>query len=272
MFWIISFFALVASTQGCGVPQLQPFGIADMSRDNFPTVLGAIGIINGREANPWPWQVSFQTSRGEHVCGGTLINNFWVLTAAHCLIKPRNHFVVLGQTDRGSKKEPIQIKKIAKVFTHPDYNKQIKFNNDVTLVKLSSPVQMTSHVSPICLPGSSSTILPGTICVTTGWGKTETELTPRLLQEAELPIVSQAQCRLKFGHKQITDAMICAGGSGVSSCQGDSGGPLMCESSGVWYQVGIVSYGKDYCDVNIPQVYTRVSYFRKWIDAIVKFN
>jgi len=58
----------------------------------------------------------------------------------------------------------------------------------------------------------------------------------------------------------------------VCQIQGDSGGPLMCESSGVWYQVGIVSWGQKFCDVGVPLVYTRVSYFLKWIDEIVQFN
>ncbi|KAK7172104.1 hypothetical protein R3I93_004413 [Phoxinus phoxinus] len=193
------------------------------------------------KANPWPWQVSIQNSRGKHFCGGSLINSYWVLTAAHCLVQPENHHVVLGQTDRASNMERIQVKRIAKVITHPDYNKKAKFNNDVALLKLSSPVQMTSRVSPICLPSSSASILPGALCVTTGWGRTETEATPRFLQEATLPIVSQTQCRQEFGPNTITDAMICAGASGVSSCHGDSGGPLMCESSGVWYQSMIMS-------------------------------
>ncbi|XDV31940.1 hypothetical protein PO909_002857, partial [Leuciscus waleckii] len=265
--------------------QLQPWDSAARSKidsaarskieDKVPSVVGGnnvIHVVNGMEANPWPWQVSIQNSRGEHFCGGSLINNYWVLTAAHCSVQPGNHYVVLGQSDRGSNKELIQIKKIAKAITHPDFNRQTKFNNDVTLLKLSSPVQMTSRVSPICLPSSSISILPGTLCVTTGWGKTRTEMTPRFLQQATLPIVSQTQCRQEFGPKKITDAMICAGASGASSCQGDSGGPLMCESSGVWYQVGIVSWGKTDCNVDVPIVYTRVSYFRKWIDGIVQFN
>uniref|UniRef100_A0A672LRQ4 Peptidase S1 domain-containing protein n=1 Tax=Sinocyclocheilus grahami TaxID=75366 RepID=A0A672LRQ4_SINGR len=101
-------------------------------------------------------------------------------------------------------------------------------------------VEMTSSISPICLPSSFTNVLPGTRCVTTGW------VNPRFLQQATLPIVSQAQCRQFWGRNIITDAMICAG---ASSCAGDSGGPLMCESSGVWYQVGIVSWGHKSCKI-----------------------
>ncbi|KAK2880775.1 hypothetical protein Q8A67_018043 [Cirrhinus molitorella] len=251
MIWIISFLALVASTLVGGVPA---------------------NIINGNEALSWPWQVSIQTSRGQQFCGGTLISKTWVLTAAHCLVQPGNHFVVLGQNDLGSNDEFVQVKKIAKVINHPDYNNPTKYNNDIALVKLSSPVQMTSHVSPICLPSPLTSIRPGTRCVITGWGATEYAGNPRFLQEATVPILSQAQCRQFWNRNIITDAMICAGASGASSCEGDSGGPLMCESSGVWYQVGIVSWGHESCSTARPVVYTRVSYFRKWITDTIRLN
>ncbi|KAI2656420.1 Chymotrypsin-like protease CTRL-1 [Labeo rohita] len=273
MIWIISFLALVASTLGCGVRQFQPAGnFAKRSiREN---VVGGIpaSIIHGNEALSWPWQVSIQTSRGQQFCGGTLISNNWVLTAAHCLVQPGYHYVVLGQNDLASNDEFVQVKKVAKVITHPDFNKPVDFNNDIALLKLSSPVKMTAYVSPICLPSSFTSIRPGTLCVITGWGETENEANPRFLHEATVPIVSQAQCKQIWGRTLITDAMICAGASGASSCQGDSGGPLMCESSGVWYQVGIVSWGHKSCSIDRPVSYTRVSYFRKWITETIRFN
>ncbi|XP_058655125.1 chymotrypsin-like protease CTRL-1 [Onychostoma macrolepis] len=291
MIWIISFLALVASTLGCGVRyplryplhhpaaeiaerSISAFGdrlenlLKDLPEDPSPLP----SIVRGNDANiiySWPWQVSIQSSEGKLVCGGSLINENWILTAAHCSVQPGNDYVVLGQYDRGSNNENIQVKEIAKVITHPDYNKQIKFNNDVALLKLSSPAQMTSRIAPICLPSSLTSIRPGTLCVTTGWGATETNPNPRILQEATVPIVSQALCRQLWGRNRITNAMICAGASGASSCQGDSGGPLICKSSGVWYQVGIVSWGHESCSTDRPAAYTRVSYFRQWISEII---
>uniref|UniRef100_A0A3Q3PZ32 chymotrypsin n=1 Tax=Monopterus albus TaxID=43700 RepID=A0A3Q3PZ32_MONAL len=242
----------------CGVPAIKP------------QVSGYNKIVNGENAvsGSWPWQVSLQDGTGFHFCGGSLINQNWVATAAHCRV-PMNHRVILGEHDRQYNSEPIQVKSIA--ITHPYYNSQ-NFNNDITLLKLSSPVQMTSRVSPVCLASSSTSIPSGTKCVTTGWGRTGQTSTPRYLQQTALPLISPAECRQYWGQSRITDAMICAGASGVSSCQGDSGGPLVCERSGVWYLVGIVSWGTSNCNVFTPAVYARVSYLRSWIDQTLASN
>lgn len=261
MLLIVSCFALVASAVGCGVPTIKP------------QVSGYSKIVNGENAvsGSWPWQVSLQDGRGFHFCGGSLINQYWVVTAAHCRVSSRSHRVILGEHDRQYNSEPIQVKTIARAITHPYYNTQ-NFNNDITLLKLSSPVQMTSRVSPVCLASSSTSIPSGTRCVTTGWGKTGQTSSPRFLQQTALPLLSPAQCRQYWGQNRITDAMICAGASGVSSCQGDSGGPLVCENGGVWSQVGIVSWGTSNCNVRAPAVYARVSYLRRWIDQTVASN
>ncbi|KPP65615.1 chymotrypsin-like precursor-like [Scleropages formosus] len=261
MLWIATLLALLASALGCGQPAIKP------------QVSGYNKIVNGENAVPgsWPWQVSLQDYSGFHFCGGSLINQYWVVTAAHCRVTPGRHYVILGEYDRGSNAEQIQVLSIAKAITNPYYNAQ-NFNNDITLLRLSTPAQYTTRVSPVCLATTSTNVPAGTRCVTTGWGKTATTSSPRYLQQTALPIISQAQCRQYWGQNQITDSMICAGASGVSSCQGDSGGPLVCQSGAVWFQVGIVSWGTSNCNVRAPAVYARVSYLRPWIDQVVASN
>ncbi|ROL50186.1 Chymotrypsin-like protease CTRL-1 [Anabarilius grahami] len=264
MIFTITCLALVASSlgkvMGCGVPAIKPQTIGSR-------------IVNGQNAisGSWPWQVSLQLPNGFHFCGGSLINQNWVLTAAHCSVVVGYHRVILGEHDRGSNVEPIQVKLVSKVITHPLYS-STTFNNDIALLKLASPVVFTPRISPVCLAPSTINILPGTRCFTTGWGRTASTLSPLILQQTGLPIMSPAVCRLIWGQSTITDAMICAGAYGSSSCQGDSGGPLVCESKGVWTLVGSVSWGTSTCNTLYPVVYARISQLRSWIDKTIASN
>uniref|UniRef100_UPI0029543904 chymotrypsinogen 2-like n=1 Tax=Panthera onca TaxID=9690 RepID=UPI0029543904 len=95
--------------------------------------------------------------------------------------------------------------------------------------------------------------------------------TPDKLQQAALPLLSNADCK-KFWGSKITDVMICAGASGVSSCMGDSGGPLVCQKDGAWTLVGIVSWGSGTCSTSVPAVYARVTELIPWVQEILAAN
>ncbi|KAI2662588.1 Chymotrypsin A [Labeo rohita] len=238
-----------------------------------PVITGYSRIVNGEEARPhsWPWQVSLQDFTGFHYCGGSLINEWWVVTAAHC--DPRtSDRVVLGEHDRSSNSEAIQTINVGRAFKHPNYN-SFTINNDILLIKLASPAQLNSHVSPVCLAETTDDFPGGLKCVTSGWGLTRYNAadTPPLLQQAALPLLTNDQCKTHWG-SNITDIMICAGASGVSSCMGDSGGPLVCEKSGVWTLVGIVSWGSSVCSTSTPAVYARVTKLRAWVDQTIAAN
>ncbi|XP_036044901.1 chymotrypsinogen B [Onychomys torridus] len=259
--WLLSCFALVGATFGCGVPAIQP------------VLTGLSRIVNGEDAIPgsWPWQVSLQDKTGFHFCGGSLISEDWVVTAAHCGVST-SHVVVAGEFDQGSDEENVQVLKIAKVFKNPKFN-MFTVRNDITLLKLATPAQFSDTVSAVCLPSADDDFPAGTMCATTGWGKTKHNAlkTPEKLQQAALPIVSTAECKEFWGSK-ITDVMICAGASGVSSCMGDSGGPLVCQKDGAWTLAGIVSWGSGVCSTSTPAVYARVTALMPWVQQILEAN
>ncbi|KAF7688054.1 chymotrypsin A-like [Silurus meridionalis] len=258
---ILSCVAIVSAAYGCGAPAVTP------------VITGYSRIVNGEEAVPhsWPWQVSLQDQTGFHFCGGSLINEWWVVSAAHCNVMTY-HRVILGEHDRSSNAEPIQTIRIAKVFKHQQYN-PMTINNDILLIKLASPAQLNAHVSPVCVAESSDNFPGGMQCVTSGWGLTRYNApdTPAVLQQASLPLLINDDCRRHWGNK-ISDLMICAGASGVSSCMGDSGGPLVCEKNNAWTLVGIVSWGSGMCNTSIPAVYARVTALRSWMDGIIAAN
>ncbi|XP_074142110.1 chymotrypsinogen B-like isoform X2 [Sminthopsis crassicaudata] len=216
-------------------------------------------IANGKNAVPgsWPWQVSLQR-RGAHFCGGSIINNKWVVTAAHCKVKTTDR-VVAGRHNLKSHRENIQVLKIAQVFRNKNFD-SVSFNNDITLLKLARPVRFQKNVSPVCLPSVNDDFPAGTQCAISGWGMTKynAQVPPKVLQQAKVPLLSKTECKRFWGYK-VTDSMICAGANHVSSCMGDSGGPLVCKKKGTWTLVGIVSWGSPYCSTNSPTVFARVT-------------
>ncbi|CAD7689062.1 unnamed protein product [Nyctereutes procyonoides] len=212
---------LLGSSWGCGIPAIKP--VLSFSQR----------IVNGENAVPgsWPWQVSLQDKSGFHFCGGSLISQSWVVTAAHCNVIPGRHVVVLGEYDRSSNAEPLQVLSISKAITYPSWN-PTTLNNDLTLLKLASPARYTQRISPVCLASPDEELPAGLKCATTGWGRLSGvgNVTPARLQQVALPLVTVNECRQYWGSR-ITDAMICAGGSGASSCQvsiGTLSCPLHC--------------------------------------------
>ncbi|KAM8946619.1 chymotrypsinogen A-like [Pelodytes ibericus] len=259
--WLVSSLALFSAAYGCGTP------------DITPVVSGYARIVNGEEAVPgsWPWQVSLQDRTGWHFCGGSLLNQQWVVTAAHCGVISTDR-IVLGEHDRNSNAEKIQTLSVSKVFTHPQWNSNT-ISNDISLVKLASPAVLTSTISPVCVANSGEDYSGGRLCVTSGWGKTRYNAltTPNKLQQTALPLLTNTQCKTYWG-SNILDSMICAGAAGSSSCMGDSGGPLVCQDGDAWTLVGIVSWGSSTCSTSSPGVYARVTLLRSWLDEIVAGN
>jgi secreted trypsin-like serine protease len=228
-------------------------------------------IVGGQKAVPysWPWLVSLQFD-GNHFCGGTLIDEYHVLTAAHCLQDQdmyNSRLTVVAGLYAQSQLDPqrIQRKQIANIINHVGYDENTN-KDDIAIIRLTSPVTLNSYVNFACLPGTDPAINENVIVA--GWGTTSFEgnLSDDLLQ-ANVLVMDVCQYVYDFDVRK----QICAGNPQYTkdSCQGDSGGPLMYEVNGQWTLSGVVSYGDECAKLYYPGVYTRVSYYTPWIRSVI---
>lgn len=222
--------------------------------------------IVGGEAVPIasvPWIVSL-TILSRHTCGATIISKTRVLTAAHCTINVPipNLGVRAGSThiNQGG-----QVIRAARVIKHPQFNKRT-MNNDIATVWLQTALNTAvAGVAVIPLPPQNAGVATGAMATVAGWGHLrEGGINAPSLRSVRIPIVSPAVCNRMYGGG-ITNGMLCAGypEGGRDACQNDSGGPLWLNGR----LIGLVAFGEGCGQPNRPGVYTRVSYYRNWINA-----
>merc|ERR1711976_486988 len=235
----------------CGIPNRQ----TDSDR-----IVGGVET----EVNEYPWQVALVSSTGSHpFCGGTLISDRHVMTAAHCTAgSSASSIAVLVGEHRIDDGEFTRIG-LSAINDHPNYNDR-SLNNDYSILTLDTPVTISPAVRPACLPSSDSDYT-GKIATVSGWGSlTSGGNQPAVLNEVDVTVQSNSDCKNAYGGG-ITNNMICAADAGKDSCQGDSGGPLVTEENGRYTLIGVVSWGYGCADARYPGVYARVTSRMDWI-------
>ena len=201
------------------------------------------------------------STSNSHFCGGSIINNRWALSAAHCTIGRAGNAVrvVVGTNFLNSGGVAHQS---TRIVNHPSYNSNT-IANDVSVVQTATVIGFNAAVQAIAL-GSAQT--GAVAAVVSGWGGTQLTggPSPNHLQGLNTRTITNADCRARhtaanaafvFDHKICTFTQ-----SGQGICQGDSGGPLVTGGA----VVGIVSWNIP-CARGFPDAFDRVSHHRTWI-------
>ncbi|CAF0972408.1 unnamed protein product [Adineta steineri] len=238
-----------------------------------PHTNSPLRIVNGFQAIPHslPWAVSLQY-KDVHDCGGVIIDQWHILTAAHCLDYSNdlgNFYVRVGAHNRLSSGQLIPI---AELIIHPTYDES-RSSDDIGIIRLASPITFSSDVQPICLVDNmAEPPLDATVYVA-GWGNTVHQMwdtsSPVLLQ-ARLRVISD--CSMYFAYQPQNQ--ICTAHNGPAdkdhgSCQGDSGGGLLYFKNGRWYAAGVVSYAIGCGQQAYPTVFTKTAAYIDWIHEII---
>uniref|UniRef100_A0A452QQV1 Cathepsin G n=1 Tax=Ursus americanus TaxID=9643 RepID=A0A452QQV1_URSAM len=220
-------------------------------------------IIGGREARPHshPYMafLRIQSPNGLLACGGFLVRNDFVLTAAHCW--GRTITVIMGAHNIQRRERTQQHTRALRAIRHPGYNPQTT-RNDIMLVQLAKRMRRTSAVRPVALPRGPGRVRPGNRCTVAGWGLLGLNRRTNKLHEVQLTVQRDSRCSNRFRFYD-SQTQICVGNPGQRK-SGDSGGPLVC--NGV--AQGIVSYGDR--RGTPPAVFTRVKSFMPWINRTMR--
>uniref|UniRef100_A0A1L8DQE9 CLIP domain-containing serine protease n=2 Tax=Nyssomyia neivai TaxID=330878 RepID=A0A1L8DQE9_9DIPT len=255
-------------------------------------------LIGGQLAKldeyPWMVRLQYKTEDNElkYLCGGSLINERYVMTAAHCVKNPGRFElkgVRVGEYDTTKDQDckdgeclpKVQDILVEEIIVHPEYNPR-KHKNDIALIRLKEPVQLNEFIQPICLPFAeqfTTNTFEGKSLHISGWGTIGGGSPSNIKVNTQFVGVSNEKCNQIYS-SQNTDVgqeQLCAApkeNNPVDSCKGDSGGPLMTQdpksNKGNWYAVGILSFGARCGQTDGPDVFTRVSEYPDWISQTVK--
>ncbi|XP_040342958.1 coagulation factor X [Herpailurus yagouaroundi] len=253
---------------------LQPFNKTEASPVEDSSNL--IRIVGGQNCpdGECPWQALLINEENEGFCGGTILSEYHILTAAHCLNQAKRFKVRVGERDTGSEEGDEVAHEVDVIIKHNKFVRET-YDFDIAVIRLRTPITFRRNVAPACLPQkdwAESTLMAQKTGIVSGFGKTHEKGRPStILKMLEVPYVDRNTCKLSSSFT-ITQNMFCAGydTNPEDACQGDSGGPHVTRFKDTYFVTGIVSWGEGCARKGKYGVYTKVTNFLKWIDKSMR--
>lgn len=189
-------------------------------------------------------------------------------------------YIVAGEYNLAEEEGNEQERRVIRAFKHPEYNKN-DVDNDIALLKLEYPIELTHRVWPACLPEQNEEIKPELMATILGWGAISYHRQPDgkpqverddMLHQAVVPVVDFDECKNSYGDDLATHHVICAGykEGRIDSCAGDSGGPLLIERENKWFVYGVTSFGDECGKEGKYGIYSKTSAYIDWINRIMR--
>ncbi|XP_075281223.1 coagulation factor X [Opisthocomus hoazin] len=221
-----------------------------------------------------PWQaVLYIDEYDEWHCGGTILNEYFILSAAHCVNHSKDFSVIVGMVDKEKAEPSRATHRVKKIIAHSQYDMST-FDSDIALLKLEEPITFSEDVVPACLPEEDFAdyiLMKQTFGIVSGFGNTfERAPLVRRMKVLQIPYVDENTCKLAL-NKPVTKNMFCAGydKDGRDVCQGDGGGPHVTEYNGTYFVTGVTSWGEGCGRPGKYGVYTRLSKFLPWVRSVL---
>lgn len=222
-------------------------------------------IIGGRDISieEVPYQVSLMYF-GRHICGGSIISNQYILTAAHCTIDVLNKKDLTVRVGTSVVHFGGEVYDVDEIYINKKFNMN-ELDHDISILKLKKKLEFKAGIQKIQLVDKDISVPSETIALVTGWGIVASGDLAFMLQGVEVKTMARETCKAFYNKAHnapdIKESMLCAADVNKDSCQGDSGGPLVCGGK----QIGIVSWGFGCANPKYPGVYTNIANIREYV-------
>ncbi|XP_067896209.1 coagulation factor X-like [Heterodontus francisci] len=235
-----------------------------------------VRIVGGQDCplGQCPWQVLLVDEVGKGFCGGTILTELLVLTAAHCLNQTKAITAVFGEFDIKKDENTEQRQDVVAAVAHHKFVEKT-YDNDIAVLLLKNPVEFNENIVPICLPQrefAETVLMKMPNALISGWGRVlDQGMTADKLQRLTVPYIDRTEC-IESSKYPVSQNMFCAGykDENQDACQGDSGGPHVTQHKNTWFVTGIVSWGEGCAQKGKYGIYTKVSKYIRWLKMVMK--